>query len=105
MLSIVSAFKLPIHAMSSLEILTHSVHLIPAQTLNFHLHRNIKKTGTNTQTRSFTSSPSTVPSLIYVQNPLSWLRNKIYLQILKFSWDRQFVESDFKRGATQVIFC
>lgn len=104
MLSIASAFKLPIHAMSSFEILTHSVQLIPAQKHNFHLYRNLHKTGTNinTQKRLFSSSTSTVPRLIYVQNPISWLRNKIYLQILKYSWDRQFVESDFKRGATQV---
>lgn len=103
MLSVAFALKLPIHAMSSFEILTHSVKLVPAHKLNFHLNRNVHKTRSNTQKSSFNSSSSTVPRLIYVQNPLSWLRNKLYLQILKFTWDRQFVESDFKRGATQVF--
>lgn len=105
MLSFALAFKLPIHAMSSFAILTHSVQLVPAQKLNFHLHRNVHKTcGNNNKENSSFKSSTTVPRLIYVQNPLSWLRNKIYLNILRFTWDRQFVESDFKRGATKVFF-
>lgn len=101
MLSIALVSKFPIRAMTSFRMLSKSVQLAPAQKPNLQLQRDVHNTGGNNHTQR--SSLSTVPRLIYVQNPLSWLRNKIYLQILKFSWDRQFVESDFKRGAKQVI--
>lgn len=42
------------------------------------------------------------PSLIYVQNPITWLRNKLRLKLLRYTWDRDFEESEFKRGATKV---
>lgn len=106
MFGVFLALKFPVHVVSSVEILTHSVKLVPTQNLIFYLKRSIHKAGGNdhhTEKSSFKSS-STIPRLIYVQNPLSWFRNKIYLKILKYSWDRQFDESDFKRGAKQVEF-
>lgn len=42
------------------------------------------------------------PKLIYVQNPLVWLRNKLRLRLLRYTWDGDFEEKEFKRGATQV---
>lgn len=45
------------------------------------------------------------PNLIYVQNPMIWLRNKLRLRLLRYTWDHDFEEKEFKRGATQVNIC
>lgn len=42
------------------------------------------------------------PNLIYVQNPFTWLTNKFRLRLLRYTWDHEFEEKEFKRGATQV---
>lgn len=82
--------KLPVRAASSFPIF--SQYLVPGQRPNFV---QLQKVHTNT-------GKAKVPRLVYVQNPLSWLRNKVYMKVLKYTWDRQFDESEFKRGATQV---
>lgn len=43
------------------------------------------------------------PKILYVQNPLSWLMNKLDFGILKNTWDPQFNESEFKRGTKQAV--
>ncbi|XP_049766883.1 m-AAA protease-interacting protein 1, mitochondrial-like [Schistocerca cancellata] len=43
------------------------------------------------------------PKVLYIQNPFSWLMNKLDFGILKNTWDPQFNESEFKRGAKQAV--
>lgn len=44
----------------------------------------------------------TLPTLLYIHNPLSWLLNKIDFKMLRATWDANFDENEFKRGAKQV---
>lgn len=43
-----------------------------------------------------------LPTLIYVQNPITWLVNKIDFKMLKKAWDNEFDENEFKRGTKQA---
>ena len=43
-----------------------------------------------------------LPTLIYVQNPITWFINKIDFKMLKSAWDSDFDEAEFKRGTMQV---
>lgn len=52
--------------------------------------------------RRQSAAPAT--RLIYMQNPWSWLCNKMRLKMLQYTWDREFSEVDFKRGVKQVSF-
>lgn len=56
----------------------------------------------NTTTQNSSVVLSKQPNLIYVQNPFTWLRNKVRLRLLRYTWDHDFEEKEFKRGATQV---
>lgn len=67
-----------------------------------NLHK-LPQFATATLTSSF-ASLSTDAKLIYLQNPFTWFRNKFYLQVLRHSWDKDFRETEFKRGAVQVNF-
>lgn len=43
-----------------------------------------------------------LPKLLYIQNPVVWLSNKIDFRFLRYSWDPTFSEEEFSRGARQV---
>jgi hypothetical protein len=43
-----------------------------------------------------------VPKLLYMQNPVTWLVNKLDFGMLKQTWDPHFDESEFRRGTKQV---
>lgn len=43
-----------------------------------------------------------VPTLLYIQNPITWLINKIDFKMLKNAWDPDFDENEFKRGTIQA---
>lgn len=49
------------------------------------------------------STAVSAPRLIYLQNPWSWLSNKMRLKMLKYTWDRDFREDEFIRGVKQVM--
>lgn len=69
----------------------------------FRMSRPIGKQTVQIQSRnrlSYSTGPS--PRLIYLQNPLSWLSNKMRLKWLKYTWDREFREDEFMRGVKQV---
>lgn len=42
------------------------------------------------------------PNLFFLQNPLVWAKNKIDFKLLKYSWDKEFDENEFKIGAKAV---
>lgn len=44
-----------------------------------------------------------LPTLIYVQNPIAWLVNKMDFRMLKTAWDSEFDEKEFKRGTSQAV--
>ncbi|CAH1390179.1 unnamed protein product [Nezara viridula] len=44
-----------------------------------------------------------LPKLLYIQNPVVWLSNKIDFRFLRYSWDPSFSEEEFSRGARQAI--
>lgn len=44
------------------------------------------------------------PKLLYLQNPLRWIRNKFDFHLLKMAWDPHFVETEFKRGTKEVFY-
>lgn len=44
-----------------------------------------------------------LPKLLYIQNPVVWLSNKIDFRFLRYSWDSNFSEEEFSRGARQAI--
>lgn len=58
----------------------------------------------NSETNFHTSTTSygRHPRLLYIQNPFRWLQNKVDLKLFQLSWDRTFVENEFKRGVAQV---
>lgn len=43
-----------------------------------------------------------LPRVLYIQNPVVWLTNKLDFRYLK-KWDPNFSETEFTRGARQVI--
>jgi hypothetical protein len=43
-----------------------------------------------------------VPKLLYMQSPVAWLVNKLNFRMLKWTWDPDFDESEFRRGTKQV---
>ncbi|KAK9511490.1 hypothetical protein O3M35_000134 [Rhynocoris fuscipes] len=43
-----------------------------------------------------------LPRLLYIQNPIVWLTNKLDFRYLK-NWDPAFNESEFTRGARQAV--
>lgn len=43
-----------------------------------------------------------LPTLIYIQNPITWMINKIDFKMLRSAWDPEFDESEFRRGSIQV---
>ncbi|PSN38090.1 hypothetical protein C0J52_00831 [Blattella germanica] len=60
--------------------------------------------------RSFHQTPKiydkktrSMPRLLYMQNPLRWLTNKLDFGMLKRAWDPQFDESEFRRGTKQAV--
>ncbi|KAK6629856.1 hypothetical protein RUM43_003677 [Polyplax serrata] len=44
-----------------------------------------------------------LPTLIYIQNPITWMINKIDFKMLKSAWDPEFDESEFRRGSIQAV--
>lgn len=52
--------------------------------------------------------PQPLPRLLYIQNPLVWVSNKLDFRYLRVHWDPFFTEAEFTRGARQVcitVFC
>lgn len=56
-----------------------------------HLHRTPE-----------TTKPKPLPSLIYFSNPLKHCWAKINMKMLQMTWDPQFCEEEFKKGACRV---
>ncbi|XP_014242812.1 uncharacterized protein LOC106662888 [Cimex lectularius] len=44
-----------------------------------------------------------LPKLLYIQNPIVWASNKLDFRYLRTSWDPQFTEHDFTKGARQAV--
>lgn len=44
-----------------------------------------------------------VPKVLYMQNPVAWLVNKLDFGMLKRTWDPHFDESEFRRGTKQAV--
>lgn len=44
-----------------------------------------------------------LPKFFYLQNPLTWARNRLQLKMLKLALDPEFDELQFKSGVKQVI--
>lgn len=53
-----------------------------------------------TATKAHAAKPA--PRLIYVQNPFTWVANKVRMKKLQYTWDRDFDEDEFKRGVKLV---
>ncbi|XP_073982522.1 m-AAA protease-interacting protein 1, mitochondrial-like isoform X2 [Rhodnius prolixus] len=51
---------------------------------------------------SSTAISKPLPRLLYMQNPVVWLANKLDFRYLK-NWDPNFSESEFTRGARQAV--
>lgn len=49
-----------------------------------------------------TKQTETVPQLVYFTNPFTLLMTKFQFALLKFTWDPDFNEDEFKRGAAVV---
>lgn len=43
-----------------------------------------------------------VPPVYYFQNPFTWMRNRMQFGRLRNTWDPEFSEEEFVRGAKQV---
>lgn len=91
-------YKIPMNTISS----TSSSHFINKLKAN-HTNERIDPSIESAPQCSGNIVLSISPSLIYVQNPLTWLSNKFRLKLLRYTWDHDFVEREFKRGATQVL--
>lgn len=44
------------------------------------------------------------PNVLYYQSPLMWLKNKWQMWKLRNSWDPEFDQNEFTRGAKQVLY-
>lgn len=60
---------------------------------NFNLRSNQPKNNKNERK---------TPNLFFLQNPYTWAKNKFDLKLLKYSWDKDFNENEFKIGAKTV---
>ncbi|KAJ9578866.1 hypothetical protein L9F63_004925 [Diploptera punctata] len=92
------------------QIKNHTLHhsLLPKQGVN--LLSTSKWNVTINLCQSFHQTPSyyekkekQIPKILYLQNPLTWLTNKLDFGLLKRTWDPQFNESEFRRGTKQAI--
>lgn len=63
-----------------------------------------KSFGFRKKTNNPKSTKKRVPKLILVQNPITWLMNKIDFSVLRNVWDSSFQEKEFKYGTKQVGF-
>lgn len=68
------------------------------QTRKIHLD---SKKNFNQKTPRESSKP--LPRLLYVQNPLVWISNKLDFRFLRIKWDPLFNETEFTRGARQAV--
>lgn len=70
---------------------------------NFELYKNFSRSfifGRNSQSPK--KRKRRIPKLILLQNPFSWLVNKIDFRVLRYVWDPDFKEKEFKFGTRQV---
>lgn len=65
-------------------------------------HLNIQKLNFRTNQPKTNKNDRKTPNLIFLQNPYIWAKNKIDFQLLKYSWDKDFNENEFKNGAKTV---
>jgi hypothetical protein len=62
--------------------------------INFHMAFH--------QSPNSNKEEKSVPRLFIIQNPITWLTNKLDFAMLRSSWDPQFDEAEFRRGTKQV---
>lgn len=70
---------------------------------NFEFYKNFSRSflfGRNSQSPK--KRKKRIPKLILLQNPFSWLMNKIDFRVLRYVWDPDFKEKEFKFGTRQV---
>lgn len=65
-------------------------------------HLNLKNINFKTYQQKTTKNERKIPNLIFLQNPYIWAKNKIDFKLLKYSWDKDFDENEFKNGAKTV---
>lgn len=44
------------------------------------------------------------PNILYYQSPIVWLKNKWQMRKLRNTWDPEFDQNEFTRGAKQVLY-
>lgn len=64
--------------------------------------KNLLKAHLNTYQQKTKKNERKIPNLIFFQNPYIWAKNKIDFKLLKYSWDTDFDENDFKNGTKTV---
>lgn len=66
------------------------------------LLNNLWTTATIQRQITTESQPRKKPKCLYVQGPIQWAKCKVKFQYLKFGWDWDFSEKQFKEGTKQV---
>uniref|UniRef100_A0A170XSL8 Uncharacterized protein n=1 Tax=Triatoma infestans TaxID=30076 RepID=A0A170XSL8_TRIIF len=66
------------------------------------LHQDAKGGQQCKRSASRTAISKPLPRLLYMQNPMVWLTNKLDFRYLK-NWDPNFSETEFTRGARQAV--
>lgn len=70
--------------------------------------KKLLKTHLNLHNFNFKTNPTIkkndrkTPNLFFLQNPYIWMKNKIDFKLLKYSWDNNFDENEFKNGSKTV---
>lgn len=66
------------------------------------LLNNLWKTATIQRQITTEAQPRKKPKCLYVQGPIQWVKCKVKFQYLKYGWDWEFSEKQFKEGTKQV---
>ncbi|CAA9999773.1 unnamed protein product [Nesidiocoris tenuis] len=64
--------------------------------------RNFVQSSRQDQMKGQNDGQKPLPRLLYIQNPLVWVTNKIDFRHLRVAMDPSFTEKEFTRGARQV---
>ncbi|CAO1372131.1 unnamed protein product [Diamesa serratosioi] len=65
---------------------------------------NLWKTTTIQRQITTEEQPRKKPKCLYIQGPIQWAKCKVKFQYLKFVWDWNFSEKNFKEGTKQEAF-
>lgn len=66
------------------------------------LLNNLWTTATIQRQITTKAQPRKKPKCLYVQGPIQWVKCKVKFQYLKYGWDWEFSEKEFKEGTKQV---